>query len=475
MFRILCSGLTCLLLLSSLTFAQNGKALNLDECLKMALKNNAQLKIATYQVNRAGADVKASYSSILPSITSSFSSGRSTVGQTTNLLNIQQFEPVTLTDNTGNPVLLQVPQFDQQSGQPVVDRVQSTSPSRSFWGHTMTLNYNQRLFDFGRSWNQIRQSKASFNSQSQSLTRERNNVFAVVKQRYFELLKAVKLEDEYRLAVERSKGQLDKTNSMFEIGSVAKIDVYRQEVILGTDEINLIRQGTILKIAQGNLNVTLGRDPEEDINIADVSGAEAKLEVTLDEAITAAEQNNPDLRSFEYDMKAAEYGRKAAKGRFLPSLGFGVTYQRNNDDLNRVYGSFSENFFVNVGAQVDFNIFNGLTDAADVQRQSANYNIAQENWTFQRRTITLQVKQAHLNLQAFQKISEINQRNLRSSEEDFRLAEERYRVGAGTQLEVTDAQVALTRARVNLVSSKYDALIAKAQLEAAMGNIDRNL
>jgi outer membrane protein TolC len=170
-------------------------------------------------------------------------------------------------------------------------------------------------------------------------------------------------------------------------------------------------------------------------------------------------------------MNSAEHGRKAAKGRYWPTIGVSAQYSRDNQDFNRVYGDFNENYFVSFGASLDFNIFNGLSDKAEVSRQSATYSIAKESYINRQRTLRLEVKQAFLNLKAYQEITVINERNLRAAEEDFRLAHERYRVGAGTQLEVTDAQVSLTRARVNLVNAKYDALIARAQLESAMGKI----
>jgi len=453
--------------------AQNGsQPLTLEECINIALKKNSTLKTASYEVDRAGANVKASYSNVLPRITSTFQSGRSTVGQTTNLVSSQVFDFATVVDTTGEPIDIAVPRVDPQTGQFIIDREERTSPTRSFWGHSMTLSYSQTLFDFGRSWNLIRQAKASFNSSSNDLTAARLEVYSSVKERYFELLKAVKLQEEYRLAVERSKEQLQRTQSMYEIGSVAQIDVYKQEVTLGQDEINFINQQNIVKIARGNLNVAMGRDPETPIQVVDVEQNQSPLNISLEEAYDIAEKNNPELKSFEYDMEAAEYGRKAAKGRYWPSIGIGATYSRDNEQFNRVYSDFGENFFVNIGARIDLNIFNGFSDYAEVQRQTANYSIAEESWINQKRNIHLQVKQAYLNLQAYREISRINERNLRSAEEDFRLAQERYRVGAGTQLEVTDAQVALTRARVNLVRTKYDAMIAQAQLETAMGVVD---
>jgi len=473
MKKYLKRGLSCFAffaLLVNVTHAQNGKALTLQECIEIALKNNSDFKNAAYQVDRSGADVTASYATILPRITSRLESSRFTVGQSINLRTTNVFDTLTVNINNQSR-LIGFPRFDPQTGQPVVERVLSTSPTQTLNNHTLSISYNQTLWDFGRSIQTIKQAKSAFEASSQNLTSARHAVYATVKQRYLELLKAIKLEQEFQEAVERSKEQLRRTQSMYEIGSVAQIDVYRQEVILGTDEVNLINQQNVLAIARGNVNVAMGRDPEEPIDIMDVDVTPQPLTFTLEEAMAIAEQNNPDLKRFEYEMDSAEHGRKAAKGRYWPAIGVSALYSRDNQQFSRVYGGFDENYFVSFGASLDFNIFNGLSDKAEVSRQSATYSIAKESFLNRQRTLRLEVKQAYLSLKAYQEIAGVNERNLRAAEEEFRLAHERYRVGAGTQLEVTDAQVSLTRARVNLVNAKYDALIAQAQLESAMGKI----
>jgi outer membrane protein TolC len=455
-----------------LSYAQNGNALTLEECIQMALKNNSDFKNAAYQVDRVGADVTASYSTILPRIGSSFQADRSTVGASSRLVQDNVFDLRAFEDVNGDQVTIPVVSLDPATGEPVIRRELRTSPTQSFNNYAFSVSYNQTLWDFGRSIQTIKQAKAGFEAASQNLASARNDVYATINQRYLELLKAVKLEQEFQQAVGRSREQLRRTQSMYEIGSVAQIDVYRQEVILGTDEVSLINQTNAVAIAKGNLNVAMGRDPEEQIEIMDVEGTAELPAFTLEEAMATAEKNNPDLKRFEYEMKSAEHGRKSAKARYWPTIGVNAVYSRDNEQFDGVYGNLKENYFINVGASLDFNIFNGFADRAEVSRQTANYSIARESHLNRERTLQLQVKQAFLNLRAFQEITGINERNLRSAEEDYRLAQERYRVGAGTQLEVTDAQVSLTRARVNLVNVKYDALIAEAQLQAAMGTME---
>lgn len=443
----------CIGIFANVSLAQNGSTLSLQECIELGLKNNSDLKTAVYQVDRAGANVRSSYSGVLPRLSLTLSSGKDFQGASV----LDQLNPVGI---------------DPETGEVIVERSRTSIASSSVPSHAAIIRYNQTLFNFGRNWNTIKQAKASYEASSSSLTSARQGVYTIVKQRYFELLKALNLEREFREAVQRSKDQLNRTQSMFEIGSVALVDVYRSEVTLGTDEISYIIQQNTVKIAKSNLNVAMGRDPETPIGIMEMEIEIAPTKHTLEEAMGIAEKKNPNLRRFKFDMKSAEHGRKVAKGAFLPSIAVSVNYFRNNTQLNRVYGDLGRDFNATIDFSFSYDIFNGMADIAEISRQSASYSIAKESWINSRRQTNLAVKQAYLNLQAFDEISQINKRNLRAAEEEYRLAQERYRVGAGTQLEVTEAQVSLTRARVTLVRTKYDAMIAQAQLEAAMGIVE---
>ena len=69
---------------------------------------------------------------------------------------------------------------------------------------------------------------------------------------------------------------------------------------------------------------------------------------------------------------------------------------------------------------------------------------------------------------AFEQI-DIARANLAAATEDLRVQNERYRVGAATILDLLTSQAALTQAEVNLVQTRYNYLIARAQVEAVVG------
>ncbi len=68
-----------------------------------------------------------------------------------------------------------------------------------------------------------------------------NQVIKFVAQYYYNLLRNIKLLKVDSLAVKRSQDQVDRAQSMFEIGSVAQVDVYRARVNLGQDQNRLFK------------------------------------------------------------------------------------------------------------------------------------------------------------------------------------------------------------------------------------------
>jgi len=341
--------------------------------------------------------------------------------------------------------------------------------------HSMGVSLSQTLFDGGKWWNRIKQANANYRASEYTYRATRQTVISMATQRYYELLKALKLQEVYEKAVELSREQLKKTESMYEVGSVAQVDVYRARVNVGNSETNLIQQRMQVALAKANLNLALGRDPGAPIEIREEEIALEPFEGSLEEAIQIALANNPELHSLQESVKAARYGLKVARGGYFPQISASVGYSRYNTLFDRVYGMFDKNYGINFGIQVSWNLFDGFQTQASIERASSEYQIARENLLDKERRLRYQVEQAFLSLQAYKKITEINQESLQAAEEDLRLAQERYRVGAGTLLEVIDAQVNLIRARTSLVQTKYDFYIALANLYSAMGVLESKL
>lgn len=463
-----------ILLVGSVAFTQ--ESLSLEQCIEISLKNNSQLKNSEWVAQMADAGVTASYSGILPRVDANITAGRVHQSEVENLRDIPVafsqhdiYSPVldlSLQDTTGWAV------FTQPGKATKYEQSLILQPEYERDSYRFSLEFDQNIYDGGRWWNRIRQAKAEYRAALYSQKSNRQFIIKMVKEAYYNLLKQFNLKKVYEEALSSTEEQFKRTESMYEIGSIAQADVFKARVSVGEAKSNLIYQKNAVISSQYELNFVMGREPRQPIQIAE---SEVSLEsIGFDDSeIEKVIERNPGLMNLEEKMHSAEYDLKLAKGVFWPSIGVGGGYTRFNPEAKRIYSGLDKNYYWQIGASVHFNLFNGFQDKANKEIKQKENFIAKENYLEGKRQLKSDVTNAHLQLKALKEITEINQENLISAEEDLRMAQERYRVGAGTLLDVLDAQVSLTSARGTLVRAKYDAMVAKANLEYYIGILEK--
>ena len=432
-------ALVCSLLLFSNAFSQN-EVLSLDDCIQIALENNSQLRISKLQKESAERDVLGSYSSILPNITLSGAVYQTDRGQTNYIGNTRLPNPI---------------------------------PGEKSKSYSADLSLNQNIFDGGNWWYTIKQAQVNDDAQFFSLQNQLNSIVGLVQERYYVLLKEKKLLEVYKLATERSKSQLEKTDKMFELGSVAKVDVFRARVNLGTDSISYITQENAVKLATQNLNLVMGKNPGDAITISYEFELKRNI-ISIDSLLEIAFDKNPNLKKSSYDGESSVYTTKMAYGNLYPSLGGFISYSRRVPKFDILYDDFSSEYTFQYGISLRLNLFNGFQDYVNIQKSKLNEKYYKENYVEIQRNLESTIRQLNDTFMAYLNIININTQNLEASKEEYRLAEERYRIGSGTSLEVREAQVNLTRAEQTLVAAQYNARIVQAQIEQNLGTIYQN-
>jgi len=129
--------------------------------------------------------------------------------------------------------------------------------------------------------------------------------------------------------------------------------------------------------------------------------------------------------------------------------------------------SYPERFVWSFG--VSWTLFNGFVREQNQVSASVARDNAEARAADTRRLVTAQLTQQLAALAtAYEQIS-IAHDNLAAATEDLRVQNERYRVGAATILDLLTSQSALTQAEVNVVQTRFNYLIARAQVEAVLG------
>jgi len=327
------------------------------------------------------------------------------------------------------------------------------------------------VFDGGEWWNAISYAKSQKVVSDRTLQSTINNTILDVQQKFFDLLKAEKLLEVNNLAVQRSQDQLDKTQKMFELGAVAKVDVYRSRVNFGNDKINMLLQKNAVALAKNNLNLAMGRQPETEIAI-NIEGLEIFPEYSDTEGyIAEGLEKNPEIKKGEAEVNSQSIQTSRSYGVLWPAFGLFFNYNRSNEGIERVYTGWDKNWNISYGIGLRLNIFNGLRDKVQIQKAKLAERNAMEIYEESKRNLKATIRQQINDFNSYLEIIDINEDNLESAQEEYRLAEERYRIGSGTQLEVREAQVNLTGAEETLVRAKYGALVTQALLANSLGMI----
>ncbi len=426
--------------------------LTLDDCIQIALKGNSNVRINKNLNESADEDVTGSYSGILPTINLRATSGRVEAGDR----EIEQDVPVAVDPSDSTRV--------------VYDRRLVLQPGYEALFNDFGVSVSQNLFDGGEWWNAISYAKSQKEVSDRTLESAVNNTVLDVQEKFYDLLKAEKLLEVNELAVQRSQDQLNKTQKMFELGAVAKVDVFRSRVNLGNDKINMLLQKNAVSLARNNLNLSMGREPDTEVKIS-VSGLEIMPEFSdSDTYIARGLEKNPEIKRSEAEVQSQSLQTSRSYGVLWPSLGLFFNYNRSNEGFERVYSGWDRNWNISYGVQLNLNIFNGMSDKVRIQKAKLSERNAMETYEENRRNLKATIAQYINDFNSYIEIIDINEDNLEAAKEEYRLAEERYRIGSGTQLEVREAQVNLTGAEETLVRAKYSALVTQALIDNALGS-----
>jgi len=174
-------------------------------------------------------------------------------------------------------------------------------------------------------------------------------------------------------------------------------------------------------------------------------------------------EERPELRAMEARVRAMEAMVARARREYLPVVNGMGSFDWDSETLS----GFEQSYLV--GVAVEVNIFDGQRNRAGVTKARAAAAEIQAEAEKLRQTLELDLTQARLNEQEARERLEVAAKSQTSAEEALRITQERYQQGAAVITELLTAQIGLTATRTRQVAAQYDCLIARANVERAMG------
>jgi outer membrane protein len=363
--------------------------------------------------------------------------------------------------------------YTQYSRPVTIGGVQAAIPgagvdsSRDFYNLNTTIN--QPLFTGGFNLATYRSAKIGVDLSKETLETAKRDLVLQVRVGYFSILRAEKFLDVAQQQVKQFEAQLEVTKAFFEVGIVPKNDVLLAEVNLANARQSLVKAANDVATAKASFNILLRREVNTSLEVVDILAYKA-FPLSYEQSIEEALRLRPEVKTAQLNIDQAKEGVKIARSGYFPTIHLLGNYSRYSDELDLSRGvNFNDSW--SIQALATFTLWNWGNTAFKVGENKVKVTQAQDSKNQLIDSITLEVKQDHLNMLVAEKNLGVAEKAIEQAEENLRMNEERYKYQVATQTDVINAVTLLAQARVNYYGALSDFNIAKAQLERGMGRM----
>jgi outer membrane protein len=476
--------------------ATGGRALTLDDAIRLSARESEVLQIARAGISRAGGQLRIARSQYLPQINSSLSYSRALRSQFEALAG--GGPPDTAT--TPQPQSLCTPPLpaNPTPEQRAAALAQATTcPSaqgldfsrvgfgaRNSW--TLGLSASQTVFSGGRVSGQNVAAAAGRRSAEVELTSQRAQLALDVTQAYFDAVLADRLVTIADTALAQTEELLRQTTVARRVGNQSEFELLRATVSRDNQRPLLIARRGDRDVAYFRLKQLLNLPLEEPLTLttpidqpeaitrviaasASTVGASYASSTTGDTLSpmplpdTVVADRAPVRQSLEA-VRAQEGQLRVARADRLPSLALTSGYQRLffPSTFLPTLNQFAENW--NVGGSLSLSLFSGGRVTGNIESARAELDEAKARLQQARELAALDTRVAINQLQQAEAAFAASRGTAQQAERAYSIDQIRYREGISTQTDLTQSRLLLEQAAANQAQSARDLAVARARI-----------
>lgn len=433
-----------LLLASNLSFSQQN--FSLKEAVEYAVKNHINIKNAQLDILNAEARVNEIKGIGLPQVNGNF-------GYTNNLIIQKVFIPAKT--------------FDPKAAEGDVIAAEFGVRNAGQAG----IGLSQILFD-GSYLLGLKAADVYKELSKKALIQTKQQSAENVTKAYYSILVN---EERLKLLI-LNMGRLDSllrdTKALNVQGFVEKIDVQRLDVQRNNLKIETQNVERLQDLSYYLLKFQMGKKVNDIVILTD------KLaDINVDELLP---ENELDLKygnRIEYSIlqtqdRLAELDLKNQKVASLPRVVLTGNYNYSSG-RPQFFDLFTKPWFNagSLGLSVQVPIFDGFQRKNKVIQSQNNLRKVKNSFELLENSIDLQIKQGQITLKNAYETLQEQKANMELAQEIVRVSKIKYKQGVGSNLEVVNAEISYKEAQTNYFTTFYNALIAKVDLNKALGKL----
>lgn len=264
-------------------------------------------------------------------------------------------------------------------------------------------------------------------------------------------------------SLERTQKYYDAAKEFQKNGMLVKSDLLVAETHLLMNEEAVKDMEKQYNVAKSQLQRIINSD--EDVQIVWNENPHVSLN-SLDTYLNTAIQYRQDLKAMQSMLAISELEVKKSKSAFAPEVFLFADYKQNDETIFGDAGSGTT-----VGAQLNWNLFNGFSDRNKVMENRSKQLSMLHKIADYKLKIKVDVKEAYFSTDAAVKKLEAAEKRAEAAREALKITERRFNEGIIKVTELLDREVEMKQVELAVYMAEYEVMISQIALAFATGQL----
>lgn len=454
---------------------QTATVITLEDALKIALSENASVRVADKEIERTGYAKKGTYASLFPQIDLTASFMRTIKKQVMYM--DMDMSKIMGSGSSSDPGTTDSGATDSGSSS-------KETPSFPTGGGIEVGRWNTYNAGVSASmplvnaqlWKSLKISGKSVELAVEKARSSRLEMVTQVKQSYYAALLAKEALNVYKDVYANAVENFKQTEMRYNAQKASELEYTRAKSTVASAVPNVYNAESSVVLSLWQLKAVMGVELDQNIDVAgsleDYTG-----EMALENGTDIMNlDHNSTMRQLAIQADQLAETVKLQQYAYIPSLALTFSYSLNAMTNDFKFSDYRWTPYSYVGLSLNIPIFSGgkrLNDVRQAKVQASELAI-QVNDT--ERQLKIAIRQYLNTMETQMKSCAAAKEAVETAQKAYDIATKSYNVGRSTITELNDAQLALTQAKLGESQSIYNYMVAKSSLEQVLGHdfIDEN-
>lgn len=463
---------------------QTATVITLDDALKIALSENASVRVADKEIERVGYAKKGTYASLFPQIDITGSFMRTIKKQVMYMdMDMSDFMGGGSSSGSGSEgseggsTGSGSGSTGSETSSPMAGMSSGGGIEVGRWNtYNLGVSASMPLIN-AQLWKSLKISGQNVELAIEKARSSRLDMVTQVKQSYYAVLLAKEALNVYKDVYDNAVKNFEQTQMRYNAQKASELDYTRAKSTVANAIPNVYNAESSVILALWQLKAVMGVSLDQDI---DVAGALGDYSDTMSndnyssDALTL--DYNTTMRQLAIQADQLAETVKMQKYAYIPSLALTFSYSLNAMTNDFKFSDYRWTPYSYVGLSLNIPIFSGgkrYNDVRQAQAQASELAIQVDDTE---RQLKIAIRQYLNTMETKMKSLAAAEDGVETAQKAYDIATQSYNVGRSTITELNDAQLALTQSKLAVSQSIYEYVVAKSSLEQILGHdfIDDN-